>query len=188
MDAGGREEVRGKRKRLVGRMMRRVKGQARRTRFATGCCSPKSHAAQSRVDLHPQGRAEGKSLLDLVHFFLNRRHHYQACLAIVDKQPLANRRRVRRWCQRQAQSSRAWRTWPQKDLYPRWPSLTSITHYGRCWCPCCSADRRQDELTPRYAHRWVDTHVDTPIKRKGNAINKVVDRHGQPLSFFPHVP
>ncbi|EPQ28780.1 uncharacterized protein PFL1_03583 [Pseudozyma flocculosa PF-1] len=35
---------------------------------------------------------------------------------------------------------------------------------------------------------WVDTHVDPPLKRKGNAINRVVDRHGQPLSFFPHVP
>ncbi|KAN0063106.1 hypothetical protein ACQY0O_004269 [Thecaphora frezii] len=35
---------------------------------------------------------------------------------------------------------------------------------------------------------WVDTHVDPPLKRKGNAINKVVDRYGQPLSFFPHVP
>lgn len=23
---------------------------------------------------------------------------------------------------------------------------------------------------------WVDTHVDTPLKRKGEAINKVVDR------------
>ncbi|CAO1615898.1 unnamed protein product [Sympodiomycopsis kandeliae] len=35
---------------------------------------------------------------------------------------------------------------------------------------------------------WVDTHVDTPLKRKGEAINKVVDRYGQSLSFFPHVP
>ncbi|CAO1620303.1 unnamed protein product [Parajaminaea phylloscopi] len=34
---------------------------------------------------------------------------------------------------------------------------------------------------------WVDTHVDTPLKRKGNAINKVIDRYGTTLSFFPHV-
>lgn len=35
---------------------------------------------------------------------------------------------------------------------------------------------------------WVDTHVDPPLKRKGEAINKVVDRYGQALSFYPHVP
>lgn len=34
---------------------------------------------------------------------------------------------------------------------------------------------------------WVDTHVSTPLKRKGNALNKVVDRYGTTLSFFPHV-
>lgn len=34
---------------------------------------------------------------------------------------------------------------------------------------------------------WVDTHVDTPLKRKGDALNKVVDRYGESLSFFPHV-
>lgn len=35
---------------------------------------------------------------------------------------------------------------------------------------------------------WVDTHVCSPLKRRGNDINKVYDRTGQPLSFFPHVP
>lgn len=36
--------------------------------------------------------------------------------------------------------------------------------------------------------RWVDTHVSSPLRRKGNALNKVVDTYGEPLSFFPHVP
>ncbi|PWO00943.1 hypothetical protein FA09DRAFT_314723 [Tilletiopsis washingtonensis] len=36
---------------------------------------------------------------------------------------------------------------------------------------------------------WVDTHVDPPLKRApGEAINRVVDRNGQSLSFYPHVP
>ncbi|CEH17217.1 Magnesium-dependent phosphatase [Ceraceosorus bombacis] len=36
---------------------------------------------------------------------------------------------------------------------------------------------------------WVDTHVDPPLRRaSGDAINKVVDSNGQPLSFYPHVP
>ncbi|UZJ55280.1 hypothetical protein CBS101457_004600 [Exobasidium rhododendri] len=35
---------------------------------------------------------------------------------------------------------------------------------------------------------WVDTHVDTPIKRKGDSLNKVVDRNGTTMSLFPHVP
>ncbi|SJX60361.1 related to magnesium-dependent acid phosphatase [Sporisorium reilianum f. sp. reilianum] len=35
---------------------------------------------------------------------------------------------------------------------------------------------------------WVDTHVDSPLRRRGSDINRVHDRNGQPLSFFPHVP
>ncbi|KAJ9476861.1 putative magnesium-dependent phosphatase [Pseudozyma hubeiensis] len=35
---------------------------------------------------------------------------------------------------------------------------------------------------------WVDTHVDSPLRRRGNDINKVYDRNSQPLQFFPHVP
>ncbi|KAL9939730.1 hypothetical protein V8E36_001547 [Tilletia maclaganii] len=35
---------------------------------------------------------------------------------------------------------------------------------------------------------WVDTHVDPPLKRRGTDINRVYDRSGTPLSFFPHVP
>lgn len=35
---------------------------------------------------------------------------------------------------------------------------------------------------------WVDTHVDPPLKRKGDGLNRVVDRHGQTLSLYPHVP
>ena len=35
---------------------------------------------------------------------------------------------------------------------------------------------------------WVDTHVDSPLRRRGNDINRVYDRNSQPLSFFPHVP
>lgn len=35
---------------------------------------------------------------------------------------------------------------------------------------------------------WVDTHVEPPLKRKGDTLNKVVDRDGQTLSLYPHVP
>lgn len=35
---------------------------------------------------------------------------------------------------------------------------------------------------------WVDTHIDPPLKRRNDALNEVVDRSGQKLSFFPHVP
>ncbi|WFD05865.1 protein-tyrosine-phosphatase [Malassezia vespertilionis] len=35
---------------------------------------------------------------------------------------------------------------------------------------------------------WVDTHIDPPLKRKHDQLNQVVDRSGQKLSFFQHVP
>ncbi|KAI5481660.1 magnesium-dependent phosphatase-1 [Pseudohyphozyma bogoriensis] len=35
---------------------------------------------------------------------------------------------------------------------------------------------------------WVDTHVDPPLKRKGNDVNLIYDRYGQSLSFYPDVP
>lgn len=35
---------------------------------------------------------------------------------------------------------------------------------------------------------WVDTHIDPPLKRKNDALNQVVDRGGQKLSFYPDVP
>lgn len=35
---------------------------------------------------------------------------------------------------------------------------------------------------------WVDTHIDPPLKRKNDALNQVVDRSGQKLSFFHDVP
>ncbi|CAD6972880.1 unnamed protein product, partial [Tilletia controversa] len=35
---------------------------------------------------------------------------------------------------------------------------------------------------------WVDTHVDPPLKRRIDDINKVYDRSGTTLSLFPHVP
>ncbi len=35
---------------------------------------------------------------------------------------------------------------------------------------------------------WVDTHVDAPLSRRGSDLNRVYDRNGQPLQFFPHVP
>ncbi|MCO5566005.1 hypothetical protein L7F22_019680 [Adiantum nelumboides] len=35
---------------------------------------------------------------------------------------------------------------------------------------------------------WVDTHVDPPLKRRGESLNKVYDRSGTPLSLYPHIP
>ncbi|EIM85112.1 magnesium-dependent phosphatase-1 [Stereum hirsutum FP-91666 SS1] len=35
---------------------------------------------------------------------------------------------------------------------------------------------------------WIDTHVDAPLKRNGQELNKVVDRYGQEVSFYPQVP
>lgn len=36
---------------------------------------------------------------------------------------------------------------------------------------------------------WVDTHVDSPLKRRKNDdLNKVYDRSGTCLSLFPHIP
>ncbi|GAA5835865.1 hypothetical protein JCM9279_002125 [Rhodotorula babjevae] len=35
---------------------------------------------------------------------------------------------------------------------------------------------------------WCDTHVTPPLKRRGDGINQVYDRHGDPLSFYPDVP
>ncbi|EIW52525.1 magnesium-dependent phosphatase-1, partial [Trametes versicolor FP-101664 SS1] len=35
---------------------------------------------------------------------------------------------------------------------------------------------------------WIDTHVDPPLRRVGDAINEVRDRHEQRISFYRHVP
>ena len=35
---------------------------------------------------------------------------------------------------------------------------------------------------------WVDTHVDPPLRRRGSALNEVIDQSGLPLSFYPQVP
>ncbi|RSH85715.1 hypothetical protein EHS25_003856 [Saitozyma podzolica] len=35
---------------------------------------------------------------------------------------------------------------------------------------------------------WIDTHVTPPLRRKGDEINQLHDRRGQPLSFYPEVP
>ncbi|BGP30828.1 hypothetical protein JCM10296v2_002585 [Rhodotorula toruloides] len=35
---------------------------------------------------------------------------------------------------------------------------------------------------------WCDTHVTPPLKRRGQDINKVYDKHGESLSFYRDVP
>ncbi|KAF9032409.1 magnesium-dependent phosphatase-1 [Panaeolus papilionaceus] len=35
---------------------------------------------------------------------------------------------------------------------------------------------------------WIDTHVTGPLRRKGDALNEVVDKYNQPISFYKDVP
>ncbi|KAI9634357.1 magnesium-dependent phosphatase-1 [Dioszegia hungarica] len=35
---------------------------------------------------------------------------------------------------------------------------------------------------------WIDTHVSPPLKRRGESINQLIDRRGQPLEFYAEVP
>ncbi|PAV14819.1 magnesium-dependent phosphatase-1 [Pyrrhoderma noxium] len=35
---------------------------------------------------------------------------------------------------------------------------------------------------------WIDTHVTGPFHREGNKLNEVLDRYGQPISFYREVP
>jgi magnesium-dependent phosphatase 1 len=35
---------------------------------------------------------------------------------------------------------------------------------------------------------WCDTHVTPPLRRRGNDVNRVHDKHGEPLSFYSDVP
>ncbi|KAJ9107879.1 hypothetical protein QFC19_002622 [Naganishia cerealis] len=35
---------------------------------------------------------------------------------------------------------------------------------------------------------WIDTHITPPIKRKGDAVNTLYDRHGTELAFYREVP
>ncbi|KAL8277946.1 hypothetical protein RQP46_009578 [Phenoliferia psychrophenolica] len=35
---------------------------------------------------------------------------------------------------------------------------------------------------------WVDTHVTPPLKRKGQELNKIYDKRGQEMGFYPEVP
>lgn len=41
-------------------------------------------------------------------------------------------------------------------------------------------------LTPRIIR--CDTHVSPPLLRRGKDVNRVHDKHGDPLSFYPDVP
>lgn len=58
-----------------------------------------------------------------------------------------------------------------------------------CWCDVCLAlllhlPRRAN---PRLL-TTVQTHVTPPLKRRGQDINKVYDKHGEPLGFYRDVP
>ncbi|KAI8977738.1 magnesium-dependent phosphatase-1 [Trametes punicea] len=35
---------------------------------------------------------------------------------------------------------------------------------------------------------WIDTHVNPPLQRVGNAVNEVRDRNNQKIAFYRHVP
>uniref|UniRef100_A0A8H7XMC4 Magnesium-dependent phosphatase-1 n=1 Tax=Psilocybe cubensis TaxID=181762 RepID=A0A8H7XMC4_PSICU len=35
---------------------------------------------------------------------------------------------------------------------------------------------------------WIDTHVTGPLRRKGTAINQVLDKYGETISFYDDVP
>ncbi|KAK4051934.1 hypothetical protein OIV83_002639 [Microbotryomycetes sp. JL201] len=35
---------------------------------------------------------------------------------------------------------------------------------------------------------WVDTHVTPPLKRKGQDVNRIFDRYGTTMAFYPEVP
>ncbi|GHJ87662.1 hypothetical protein NliqN6_4064 [Naganishia liquefaciens] len=35
---------------------------------------------------------------------------------------------------------------------------------------------------------WIDTHITPPIRRKGDAVNSLQDRHGTELGFYAQVP
>lgn len=35
---------------------------------------------------------------------------------------------------------------------------------------------------------WIDTHVTGPLRRNGDTINEVLDRHREPVKFYPDVP
>ncbi|KAF8196950.1 magnesium-dependent phosphatase-1 [Pholiota molesta] len=35
---------------------------------------------------------------------------------------------------------------------------------------------------------WIDTHVTGPLRRHKNAVNEVLDKHGEPISFYADVP
>ncbi|KAL4249006.1 HAD superfamily protein [Abortiporus biennis] len=35
---------------------------------------------------------------------------------------------------------------------------------------------------------WIDTHVTPPLKSDGKTLNLVVDKYGEKIKFYPHVP
>ncbi|ORY88825.1 magnesium-dependent phosphatase-1 [Leucosporidium creatinivorum] len=35
---------------------------------------------------------------------------------------------------------------------------------------------------------WVDTHVTPPLKRRGDDVNRIFDKHGQEMAYYPEVP
>ncbi|PWN47777.1 magnesium-dependent phosphatase-1 [Violaceomyces palustris] len=65
-----------------------------------------------------------------------------------------------------------------------WRSLDSLNEGGEHLMPKLAVFDLDYTLWPA----WVDTHVDPPLKRKGEAINTVVDSNLQSLRFYPHVP
>ncbi|KIM43958.1 hypothetical protein M413DRAFT_443026 [Hebeloma cylindrosporum] len=35
---------------------------------------------------------------------------------------------------------------------------------------------------------WIDTHVTGPLRRNGNTVNEVLDKHGETIAFYDDVP
>jgi len=35
---------------------------------------------------------------------------------------------------------------------------------------------------------WIDTHVTGPLRRNGDTLNQVLDRHGESIAFYDDVP
>lgn len=68
-----------------------------------------------------------------------------------------------------------------------YPQLIAFDLDYTLWLVCLLPKRIFADVNLCDRPLWVDTHVNPPLKRQGDDVNRVFDASGQAMSFYPEV-